>query len=218
MTRPPEYDQVARWLRVLSGDRGLLEEIKDGYPGTGDVWTAGLTREEYAAEVWQHLADQAHRNLARVFPGGVSLESANLDQVAEAYHRQQVADYTHRKRALHEGIRQLRDGSFEVPAWCARRAERDGTDIAVVIEDYRQGALFDAQVEIGELPRQYQVTDDEARAYWAARLAEASFPGPVQPSPPGRGSGERPNGPPLAARRVPPGPGITAHRKGRGTC
>ena len=177
MTRPPEYDQVARWLRVLSGDPGLLEEIQAGYPGAGDAWTAGQTRQEYAASEWQRLADEAHRELARVFPGGASLESAALDQVAEAYHRQQVAGYAHRKRALQEGIRQLRDGTFEVPSWCARRAERDGIDIAVVIEDYRLGALTDAHVELGELPRQYQVTEDEARAYGAAT---AAYPGPLE--------------------------------------
>jgi hypothetical protein len=168
MTRPPEYDRVALWLRAFTGEPGLVEDIKTGYSGRAPT-AAGLTREKYAGQQRQRLADDASRELFGVWFDGISLESANLDQVAEAYHQHQVADYAHRQGALQARIRELADGTFEVPSWCPDRAAREGTDLRLVIEDYRQGALAGARAELGVLPGRYDVTEGEVQAYRAAQ-------------------------------------------------
>ena len=169
MTRPPEYDQVALWLRALTGDPALAGEIKASYPGPGQIPDAGLTRAEYAEQECQRLAAEASRELFSVWFDGIDPHSRNLDQVAEAYHRDQVAECAHSQRGLQEKIRQLEDGDFEVPSWSADQAAQSGTGLELAIAEHRAAAILDARARLAALPGAYKVTDDEVHAYWAAR-------------------------------------------------
>ena len=153
MTRPPEYNQVARWMRAISGDPGLLDDIRAGYPGSGQV-----LGEEFVEQQRQLLVDEARSTLT-----WIDLEGKSLDEVAEAYHQDQVAKYARRQHALQERIRELSDGDFEVPSWCAYQAARDGTDLELVIQDHRQNELSDARLDLGLLPGRYQVTEERGR-------------------------------------------------------
>ena len=164
MIPPPEYNQVARWIRAISGDPGLLDEIRAGYPGAGQV-----LGEEFVEQQRHLLADEARSALSRI-----DLEGKSLDEVAEEYHQDQVAEYARRDRALRERIRELTDSDFEVPSWCAHQAARDGTDLELVIEEHRQNELADARMDLGLLPRRYQVTDGEAETYWAVQHLAAA--------------------------------------------
>jgi hypothetical protein len=164
MTRPPEYDQVARWIRAISGDPGLLDDIRAGYPGSGQV-----LGEEFVEQQRQLLANEARSALMRI-----DLEDKSLDEVAEAYHQDQVAEYARRQRALQERIRELTDGDFEVPSRCAYQAARDGTDLELVIEEHRQNELSDARLDLGLLPGRYQVTEGEVETYWAVQHLAAA--------------------------------------------
>ena len=169
MTRPPEYNQVARWLRAISGDPGLLEDIKAGYAGTGHVPGNELALEELAGQQRQLLAAEARSALL-----WIDLEGKSQGEVAAEYHHDQVTQYAHRQRALRERIRDLTDGDFVVPSWCVSQAARAGVGLELVIEHHRRGELADAQMGLGLLPGRYEVTEGEVGAYWAAEHQAAA--------------------------------------------
>ena len=151
-------------MRAISGDPGLLDDIRAGYPGSGQV-----LGEEFVEQQRQLLVDEARSTLT-----WIDLEGKSLDEVAEAYHQDQVAKYARRQHALQERIRELSDGDFEVPSWCAYQAARDGTDLELVIQDHRQNELSDARLDLGLLPGRYRVTENEVETYWAVQHLSAA--------------------------------------------
>jgi hypothetical protein len=145
---------------------------------TRDMWTNGPDGTSYL-----HGFDAGALAAERA-----GLSFPHLHQ--QRYHQRQVAEYAQRQRDLQERIRELTDGDFEVSSYCAYQAARDGTDLDLVVEEHRQGELFDARVELGLLPGQYEVTEDEVEAYWAARQLARAQPSdgtvvlnPGRPSP-----------------------------------
>ena len=228
MTRPPEYEQVAQWLRAISNDPELLQELASGY---GDIKYAiedGLTRDRYIGERRQFLAERGRRAL-----GGIDLDGKSTAQVAEEYHAGQIAECAHRVRDLEERIRALETGDFPVPAWCAEDAARDGISLAQAIERYRQDEIYAATRALDYLD-EYAVADHEIQAYWAARDGRADdSPGDGRPATAGRSgqgapafvssldfaSGPRPAGPglmpasPAVPRRPAAQPGWPAARR-----
>lgn len=183
MTRPPEYRQVAQWLRAINGDAGFLEEIMSGYYDLKYADDNGLTLKKYVEEQQRFLADTARREL-----GGIDLEGTSLDQVAQAYHDKQIAQFAARQRVLLERIRALESGEFQAPPQCAKEAARSGISLAQAIEDFRQDELQAARDELDALDDQYAVGEDEVQAYWAATgAARPDRAGPGTGSP-GAGS------------------------------
>ena len=189
MTRPPEYEQVAQWLRAISNDPELLEELASGY---GDIKYAtedGLTRDRYVGERRQVLAERGRRAL-----GGIDLDGKSTAQIAREYHAGQIAECAHRVRDLEERIRALETGDFPVPAGCAEDAARDGISLPQAIERYRQDEIYAAARAL-ECLDEYAVADHEIQAYWAGhdgradgspgdgRRATAGRPGQGAPAP-----------------------------------
>jgi len=182
VTRPPEYEQVAQWLRAINDDPELLQELASGY---GDIKYAiedGLTLDRYVGERRQVLAERGRRAL-----GGIDLDGKSTAQVAEEYHAGQIAACAHRVRDLEERIRALETGDFPVPAWCAEDAARDGISLAQAIERYRQDEINAAARALDYLD-EYAVADHEIQAYWAGRGGRAGHdsPGDGRPATAGR--------------------------------
>ena len=201
MTRPPEYGQVAVWLRAIRGDPGLVEDIKSGYYDIKYAVDDGLTLERYVDEQRQFLAEGARRAL-----GGIALDGTSVAQVAEAYHDAQIAEFAVQERALLDRIRALERGDFQVPAWCADDAAHDGISLTQAIERFRRDEAWIARKQLDLLAGQYAVRAEEVAAYWAAvQPGQADRAGSGSRTP---GDGSSPQGRPQhdQALRRRPGP------------
>jgi hypothetical protein len=172
MTRPPEYEQVAQWLRAINDDPELLRELASGYYDIKYAIEDGLTLDRYIRERRQVLAERGRRAL-----GGIDLDGKNTAQIAAEYHAGQIAECAHLVRDLEERIRALEAGDFPVPAWCAEDAARDGLGLAEATERYRQDEI-NATARALDYLDEYAVTDHEIQAYWAADDDRADFDSP----------------------------------------
>jgi hypothetical protein len=209
VTRPPEYEQVAQWLRAIKDDPELLRELTSEYHGIKYAIEDGLTLGRYIGERRQLLAECGRRALA-----GIDLDGKTTARIAAEYHAGQVAGCAHLVRDLEERIRALQAGDFPVPAWCAEDAVRDGISLAEAIERYRQDEIDAATQALDHLD-EYAVGAREIQAYRAGRDSRADYDGPGNGRPaaagrPGQGrSGSRldsAGGPELA------GPGLMSAR------
>jgi len=163
MTTPPEYGQVAEWLRTIDPDAGYLKGLERGYYDIKYAEDDGLTLETYVIRQWEFHAGHARRAL-----DGIDLDGKSLDEVAAAYHDKQIAEYAARRRALQGQIRALESGDFEPPPRLADEAAQWGLSREQAKQEYRQQELGIAEEELGRLPGQYAVRDEEVEAYWAA--------------------------------------------------
>jgi hypothetical protein len=172
MTRPPEYEQVAQWLRAINDDPELIQELAYGYYDTKYAIEDGLTLDRYIGERRQVLAERGRRAL-----GGIDLDGESTAQIAAEYHAGQIAECAHLMRDLEERIRALEAGDFPVPAWCAEDAASDGLGLAEATERYRQDEI-DATAGALDHLDQYAVTDHEIQAYCAGRDDRADYDSP----------------------------------------
>jgi hypothetical protein len=163
VTRPPEYEQVAQWLRAINDDPELLQELTFKYRDIKYAIEDGLTLDRYIGERRQLLAERGRSALA-----GIDLDGKSTAQIAEEYHAGQIAECAHRVRDLKERIHALETGDFPVPAWCAQDAVRDGISLVEAIERYRQDEIDAATQALDHLD-EYAVGAREIQAYWAGR-------------------------------------------------
>lgn len=212
MTRPPEYEQVAEWLKAINCDPQFLRELASGYYDIKYAIDNGLTIDRYIEERRQFLTERARRAL-----GGIDLDGKSTAQIAGEYHARQIAECAHYERDLLERIRALKSGDFTVPRWYAEDAAGDGMSVAEVIEWYRNDEIQAASDELDHLDCYYEVRDDEIKAYWIRRARRLSHdsPGDGRPATVGRpGQGapapgailDFPSGP------LPGGPGFLSSR------
>jgi hypothetical protein len=171
MTQPPESPQVAEWLLAIDPDASYLKEIERGYYDLKYPEDNGLTVERHVIEQWRFRRDGARRAL-----NGIDLAGKGLDEIAEEYHRRQVAEHAERQRALQGKIRALESGGFESPPWLAREAALSGRSLEQEKEEYRRLELDAAEEELFRL-FDGDVREEEARAYWAAAGRTASAAG-----------------------------------------
>jgi hypothetical protein len=168
MTQPPEYDQVAEWLRAIDADAGFLKGLERGYHDIKYAADNGLTLERHVIEQWQFLADRALHALH-----GVDLQGKSPDEVAGAYHDKQIAAHALAQRALQQRIGALEDGNSGPPSRPAREAAGRGTSLEQLTSEDRQ---FERSVAAEELSHLFDgnVREEEAEAWWAGQAGRAA--------------------------------------------
>ena len=216
MTRPPEYEQVAQWLRAINGDPELRQELASGYYDIKYATEDGLTLDRHIGERRQSLAEAGRREL-----GGIDLDGKSTAQIAGEYHARQIAECAHLIRDLEERIRALESGDFAVPAWCAQGAARDDISLAEAIERYRQDEIYAAAKALDYLD-EYAVADHEIRAYWAEHDCRADYDSPgdgraTAAGRPGQGAPAPDSSSGFARGPLPAGPGVMSARAASST-
>ena len=211
MTRPPEYEQVAQWLRAINNDPELRQELASEYRSIKYAIEDGLTLNRYIGERQQSLAEAGRRAL-----GGIDLDGKSTAQIAGEYHAGQIAECAHRVRALEERIRTLESGDFAVPAWYAQEAARDDLSLAEAIERYRQDEIYAAAKALDCLD-EHAVADHEIQAYWAGRDGPADYDSPgdgrsAAAGRPGQGAPALASSPGFASGPLPARPGVMSAR------